>query len=157
MEWVARFAHREPFARPSRLARWRQPWRRFCMATGMDWHTTLRRVARLGLIALLVVMSPGVHAVEPIRVRVLPAFALGPADVIVETIVEPDARNREVEIMLDSSNYASSSTVALEGDQSPRVREIRFRQLPAGAYEVSATLVQDQGIRSTVAVALQIR
>jgi hypothetical protein len=102
-------------------------------------------------------MSLGVHASEPIRVRVLPAFALGPADVIVETIVEPDARNREVEIMLDSPNYSSSSTLVLEGDKAPRVREIRFRQLPAGAYEVSATLVQEQAIRSKVAVALVIQ
>ena len=117
----------------------------------------LRRPARLGLIGLLAVLSLDVHAIEPIRVRVLPALALGPADVIVETIVEPDARNREVEIMVDSPNYTASSTVALEGDKAPRVRDMRFRQLPAGSYEVSATLVQDNGIRSKVAAALQVQ
>lgn len=127
------------------------------MATGMARHTMTRHAARLGLIGLLAVLSLGVHAIEPIRVRVLPALAIGPADVIVETIVEPDAHNREVEIMVDSPNYTASSIVSLEGDKAPRVRDMRFRQLPAGSYEVSATLVQDNGIRSKVAAALQVQ
>jgi len=127
------------------------------MVPGVDWNGTLRRIATLGFVALLGVMSLGVHAIEPIRVRVLPAFALGPADVIVETIVEPDTRNREVEVMVDSANYAASSTVALEGEKAARVREIRFRQLPAGSYEVSATLVQTDGMRSKVAAVLEIQ
>jgi len=127
------------------------------MVTGMACHATMRPGTRLGFIALLAVMSLDVHAIEPIRVRVLPALAPGPADVIVETIVEPDTRNREVEIMVDSPNYAASSTVALEGDKAPRVRDMRFRQLPVGSYEVSATLVQENGTRSKVAAALQVQ
>ena len=127
------------------------------MVSGVDRNRTPRRIATLGFVASLAVVSLGVHAIEPIRVRVLPAFALGPADVIVETIVEPDARNREIEVMLDSSSYSSSSTVVLEGDKAPRVRDVRFRQLPAGSYEVSATLVHEQGIRSNVAAFLEIQ
>ena len=127
------------------------------MVSGVAWNRMPRRVATVGFVALLAVVSLGVHAIEPIRVRVLPAFALGPADVIVETIVEPDTRNREVEVMVDSPNYAASSTVVLEGEKAARVREIRFRQLPAGSYEVSATLVQNDGIRSKVAAVLEIQ
>jgi len=102
-------------------------------------------------------MSLGVHAAEPIRVRVVPAFALNPADVIVETVIEPDVRNRGVEITVDSANFFTTSTVTLEGDRAPRVRTSRFRQLPAGNYEVSATLVQESGIRSRVAAILEIQ
>jgi len=37
------------------------------------------------------------------------------------------------------------------------VRDMRFRQLPVGSYEVSATLVQENGTRSKVAAALQVQ
>jgi len=107
--------------------------------------------------ALLAVMSLGVSAGEPIRVRVLPAFALNPADVTVETVIEPNAQNRGVEVTIDSPDFFATSTVPLEGDQAPRVRTTHFRQLPAGDYEVSATLVQERGGRSKVAVLLEIQ
>jgi hypothetical protein len=127
------------------------------MGTGVAWNRTARSFARLSLVALLAVMSLGVHAGEPIRVRVVPAFALNPADVMVETVIEPDVRNRGVEITVDSANFFTTSTVTLEGDRAPRVRTTRFRQLPAGDYEVSATLVQESGIHSKVAVVLEIQ
>jgi len=127
------------------------------MGTGVDWNRMPRSTARLSVIALLALVSLGVHAGEPVRVRVVPAFALNPADVIVETVIEPDVRNRGVEITVDSANFFATSTVTLEGDRAPRVRTTHFRQLPAGSYEVSATLVQDGGPRSKVAVILEIR
>jgi hypothetical protein len=127
------------------------------MGPGVAWNRTARSGARLSVIALLALMSLGVHAGEPVRVRVVPAFALNPADVMVETIIEPDVRNRGVEITVDSANFFTTSTVSLEGERAPRVRTTRFRQLPAGNYEVSATLVQDNGIRSKVAVTLEIQ
>ena len=118
----------------------------------MAWST-----ARVSLVALLAVMSLGVHASEPIRVRVVPAFALNPADVSVETVIEPDIKNRGVEVTVDSPNFFATSTVSLEGDRAPRVRTTHFRQLPAGNYEVSATLVQESGSRPKVAVILEIQ
>ena len=127
------------------------------MGTGVARNKTARSTARLGLVALLAVMSLGVHAGEPIRVRVVPAFALNPADVMVETVIEPDVRNRGVEITVDSANFFTSSTVTLEGDRAPRGPTTRFRKLPAGSYEVSATLVQESGIRSKVAAILEIQ
>ena len=127
------------------------------MDSGVAWNRTARSTARLSLITLLAVMSLGVHAAEPVRVRVSPAFALNPADVIVETVIEPDDRNRGVEVTVDSANFFATSTVTLEGDRAPRVRTTHFRQLPAGSYEVSATLVQDGGPRPKVAVILEIQ
>ena len=127
------------------------------MGLGVAWNGTARRTARLCVVALLAVMSLGVHAAEPIRVRVVPAFALNPADVTVETVIEPDVRNRGVEITVDSANFFTTSTVTLEGERAPRVRTTRFRQLPAGNYEVSATLVRDNGIGSKVAAVLEVQ
>ena len=126
------------------------------MVTGVDWNRA-RVVSSLALIAWLAAGSLGVDASEPIRIRVVPTFALSPADVTVEAIVEPDARNRSVEVAVDSASFFTTSTVSLEGDRAARVREIRFRQLPAGSYEVSATLVQERGVRSKVAVILEVQ
>lgn len=127
------------------------------MALGVAWNRTARSIARLSLVALLAVTSLGVHAGEPVRIRVVPAFALNPADVMVETVIEPDVKNRGVEVTVDSPNFFATSTVTLEGDRAPRVRTTHFRQLPAGSYEVSATLVQDGGVRPKVAAILEIQ
>ena len=77
----------------------------------MDWNRA-RIVSSLGLVAWLAAGSLGVAATEPIRIRVVPAFALSPADVTVEAIVEPDARNRSVEVAVDSASFFTTSTVA---------------------------------------------
>src|SRR4051812_18066760 len=96
-------------------------------------------ISRLCVIASLAVIPSLGYASEPIRIRVSPAVAFSPADIMIETTVEPDARNREVEVTVDSAGFLSTSTVTLDGDNAPRVKTFRFRQLPAGNYEVSAT------------------
>jgi len=85
----------------------------------------------------------------PVDARVEPPAARAPSDVLIEAIVEPDADNRYVEVVIDSGAFFSSSRIELDGERAPRKKEVRFRKLPAGSYKVSVTLVGTDGRRGT--------
>jgi hypothetical protein len=51
--------------------------------------------------------------------------------------------------ILDSAAFYSSSDVALEGERAPRTKEVTFRNVPAGAYNVSVTLIGNDGQRTS--------
>lgn len=97
------------------------------------------RIASVLLLLLTAVSSLG--AVERLRLKVTPSVAFAPATLIVRTTIEPDAQNRAVEIVAESPDFYRSSEIELEGDRSPRTTTLEFRSLPAGTYEVSATLI----------------
>ena len=105
-------------------------------------------VAETVLTTFLVAASQSANH-GPVDARVLPPAAYAPSDVLIEAFIEPDAQNRYVEFVIDSGAFFSSSTVELDGARAPRRKEIRFRQLPAGSYKVSVTLVGTDGRRGT--------
>jgi len=99
---------------------------------------TLRVAGVLSL--LLIVVSP-VGAVQRLTLKVTPSVTFAPATLVVRTTIEPDAQNRAVEIVAESSDFYRSSEFELEGDRSPRTATLEFHGLPPGTYEVSATLM----------------
>jgi hypothetical protein len=86
---------------------------------------------------------------SPVEARVVPPTAYAPSDVLIEAIIEPDAHNRYVEVVIDSGAFFSSSTAELDGERAPRKKEVRFRKLPAGTYKVSVTIFGTDGRRGT--------
>ena len=105
---------------------------------------------RMLLTVSLVVPVLAVAGREPIDARVFPPAAFAPTDLVVRTFIEPDDRNRFVEIVIDSEAMFASSTVELDGDRAPRTKDVRFRRLPTGIYEVRVTLMGADGMRGTV-------
>jgi hypothetical protein len=97
------------------------------------------RIAGVSLLLLTTVSPFG--AVERLKLRVTPSVAFAPATLVVRTTIEPDAQNRAMEIVAESSDFYRSSEFDLEGDRSPRTTTLELRGLPAGTYEVSATLM----------------
>jgi hypothetical protein len=79
--------------------------------------------------------------------RVYPPFAFAPCTVRVQAFIEPDARNRSIEFVLDSEAMYTSSTAELDGDRAPRTKEVMFRNLPAGTYLIRVTLIGEGGKR----------
>jgi hypothetical protein len=45
----------------------------------------------------------------------------------------------------DSGEFFTSSTVQLDGDKAPRLQSFFLKELPAGAYEVFARVLQKDG------------
>jgi hypothetical protein len=88
--------------------------------------------------------------------RVYPPIAFAPCNVLVQAFIEPDVRNRSVEFVVDSEAFYTSSTVQLDGDQAPRTKEVMFRRLPAGIYQVRVTLIGTDGTRGGAVRRVQV-
>ncbi len=112
--------------------------------TNMPTTRTNRRIvprfalAALGLVALL---EAPTFANQPIAVRVTPHVALEPATLSIDLIVERNSDNRALQLSVESDNYYRSSLVQLDGDDAPRVTTVRYGSVPAGSYEVKATVL----------------
>jgi hypothetical protein len=78
-------------------------------------------------------------------VRVSPAVAFAPANLMVRAHIEADAQNRAVEIVAESTEFYRSSEIQLDGENAPRINTFEFRSLPPGNYEVTATLLGPGG------------
>jgi hypothetical protein len=88
---------------------------------------------------------------EKMTLKVSPAVAFAPANLIVRAMVLADADNRAVEIAAESDDFYRSSTIQLDGDKAPRTSTFEFRSLPPGTYEVRASLYGSDGLqRATI-------
>src|SRR5204862_4761980 len=95
-------------------------------------------------------------AADKLELRVSPAVSMAPASVMVRATVEHDAENRELEIVADSANFYRRSVVELDGEQAPKTTELRLIDIPGGEYEVTATLLNAHGSRTTVRKSIMV-
>jgi len=106
---------------------------------------------------LLTTLTMPAGAGERMTVRVSPAVAFAPANLIVRARIEADAQNRAVEIVAESTEFYRSSEIQLDGENAPRTSVIEFRSLPPGVYEVKATLLGPGGApRASVRQAVNV-
>ena len=101
------------------------------------------RATLFGILMLITTLPMG--AGERITVKVSPAVAFAPANLVVRTMIEADQDNRAVEIVAESADFYRSSQIQLEGDKAPRTTSFEFRSLPPGSYEVRALLLGADG------------
>jgi len=94
---------------------------------------------------LMVAATLPVGAGERMTMKVSPAVAFAPANLVVRTTVEADADNRSIEIVAESPDFYRSSEMQLEGDKAARTTTFEFRSLPPGTYEVRAKLIGPGG------------
>ena len=101
------------------------------------------RIVLLGILMATATMPLG--AGEAITIRVSPAVAFAPANLIVRATIEADAENRAVIVTADSADFYRASEIQLDGNQAARTNTFEFRSLPPGRYEVRATLIGSGG------------
>jgi hypothetical protein len=93
-----------------------------------------------GLVGILLCTTT-LGAGERMTVKVSPAVAFAPANLIVRTMIEADADNRAIAIVAESADFYRSSEIQLDGDHAPRTNTVEFRSLPSGTYQVKAMLI----------------
>jgi hypothetical protein len=101
------------------------------------------RAALLGMLMMAATLPLG--AGEKMTLKVSPAVAFAPANLIVRAMIIADADNRAVEIVAESADFYRSSMIQLEGDKAARTNQFEFRSLPPGTYEVRANLFGSNG------------
>src|SRR5579862_2185483 len=79
-------------------------------------------------------------AEDRLTLTVSPTVSLSPADIEIETRVQPHSDNRLLEVVAESTDFFRSSELPLNGESAPRITSIKFHGLPAGDYFVTATL-----------------
>ena len=94
---------------------------------------------------LLLAGTAPIGAGERITLKVSPAVAFAPANLVVRATILADRDNRAVQVVAESADFYRSSEVQLEGDQAARTNTFEFRSLPPGAYQVTATLLGADG------------
>lgn len=86
---------------------------------------------------------------DPVTLRVNPTISVAPTMLAIRVNVAPQPENRALEIVLDSSDFYRLSRVELNGDRGPIVSTMRIDHVPAGEYEVTATVIGADGKRGT--------
>ena len=91
--------------------------------------------------AALFLATGSLSADAPLSMRVSTRVAIQPVDVVIHTFAARNADNRAIQVVVESSDFYSSSEMTLDGDRAPLSKEFRFRELPSGDYTVIATLI----------------
>ena len=97
--------------------------------------------SRLWLCGLALSTATLGAAGEPVSVRVNPSVAVAPTTLAIRVNVAPQEANRALEIVVDSDDFYRSSRVPLEGDRGPVVSTMQIGSVPAGDYQVTATVI----------------
>ncbi len=79
-----------------------------------------------------------------------PIVAFAGADLRVVVRVQPDAGNRRLQLSVDAPTFYASTERQLDGVQGARAHTFNVKELPAGDYQIVATLEGSDGIRSRV-------
>ena len=103
------------------------------------------RITHAVLTALLIGQVRVQAAGSPLAVRVSPQRGLAPADVAVTVTLDPSEGDRLLEVAVESKSFYEGSAVDLDGARGPHVRDVRFRHLPAGDYEVRVLVSDARG------------
>jgi len=79
-----------------------------------------------------------------------PVVAFAGADLRVVVRVQPDAGNRRLQLSVDAPTFYASTERQLDGFEGARAHTFAVRELPAGDYQIIATLEGASGVRSRV-------
>ena len=98
------------------------------------------------LVCFIAITTTTIAGAEaPLTIRVSPLKSFAPANLVVRTRVEPDARNRAIEVVAESGEFFRSSVIEVEGDRAAKTRTFEFRSLPPGDYEVMVAVLGIDG------------
>ena len=110
---------------------------------------TIRLAALVALTVGTIGTATGGATEKRLRIDVMPRFSMAPGTFRVRAIVTPEQKNRSLEVVADSSNYYRSSTISLDGANAAAITELLLQNLPSGTYQVTATLTDADGRRTS--------
>ena len=93
------------------------------------------------LIAACILMTGiAITAEQPVIISVRPRVTTCQGNAQLKVVVPRDEKNRLLVWEVDGPNYYRSSVIELQGAAAPRSHYFVVRGLPAGEYEVRATI-----------------
>jgi hypothetical protein len=113
-------------------------------------------MTRLLLGVLLVSCTALVQAVQPVAVSVYPTVASVHTSTRVLVRVDSHEMNRKLVWEIDGADYYRSSTIQLDGESAPRSFSFMLHNVPAGEYQVRATVVRNNNSSSVAQTILAV-
>ena len=104
-----------------------------------------------GTCGLIIAATTTGGAKESISIRVSPAVAVAPAELVIHATIARDANNRAVAIIVDSRTYYRSSEFRLDGTDASKTTTVQFHAVPPGEYHVTAVVIRADGRRGPLA------
>ena len=100
----------------------------------------MKRHLGLALAAGILAGSGPLSADDPIALSVRPAVARYPGHAELKVLVARNEMNRALQWEIEGETFYRSSSIQLNGASAPRSHTFRVRGLPAGNFEVRATV-----------------
>jgi hypothetical protein len=97
------------------------------------------------LAAILLLSASSLNGAPALDLHVSPAIASAPAMLRIRATIAPKVDQRALTIVIESEDYFRSSEMSLEGEDAPRHLFLEYSNLPAGVYDVQATVVDADG------------
>lgn len=93
---------------------------------------------------VLGLLSIGATPNDPpaLQLFVSPRIGHAPGSIHAKVIIERDARNRALRIVVDGDHYTQSGTKDVDGDQAQRVWDFWWHDLPCGHYQITAQMLR---------------
>jgi hypothetical protein len=110
------------------------------------WISWVRRLATFAIAAAVLLGSHTATAKEdPVTVTVWPNLCGEPCMLRIVIRAAPHDDNRSLNVELNSEDFFRSSTQQLAGSRDAVVHSMVFRSMPAGEYQVRASVRRQRG------------
>lgn len=85
---------------------------------------------------------------EDLTLRMTPRFVSAPGYLRSLIRVAPNAENRLMRVEIDSAGYYRSSEIQLDGASAPMSHFMDWKEVPAGKYDLTVTVIGQSGTRA---------
>ena len=93
---------------------------------------------------------------DPLTLRMTPRFVSAPGYLRSLIRVAPNADNRSMRVEIDSAGYYRSSEIQLDGASAPMSHFMDWKDVPAGKYELTVTVMGASGPRAMRHLGFQV-
>jgi hypothetical protein len=87
---------------------------------------------------------------EKVTIKIRPVVLFAGGDVRTTVRAPRDARNRDMRIVVEGTDFYASSDVQLDGVDAATTHQFTWKELPGGAYRVEVILFRANGEHSSV-------
>ena len=106
--------------------------------------------------AVAAVAASAGEPADPLMLRLTPRFVSAPGYLRSVIRVAPHADNRTMRVEIDSAGYYRSSEIQLEGESAPMSHFMDWKEVPAGKYELTVTVMGASGPRAVRHLTFQV-
>lgn len=92
-----------------------------------------------------------------ISLRVTPLVSFAPATLTIQVRVHPEPSDRQVQVVVESEHFSRLSRWTIDPSNCPALFTYPLRDLPEGAYQITAEIGDWSSVRASARQTVEIR